>query len=152
MTVGTSSDQRSNILFYELNCRALTFFSSAVNFGFCRPVENNTCPTAFSMTDDPNLLFQGQDRGKLSFPAAAKLHNDVKPRILGYLTTLFKCNRFFFLFRWTCSFLSKHSKIIFYSKIIMYKDRKRHNYQATRVFGNRCLGEQGVCCYERLFS
>lgn len=48
------------------------------------------------MTDDPNLLFQGQDKRKLSFPAAAKLHNDVKPRILGYSTTLYKRNYDFF--------------------------------------------------------
>lgn len=66
------------------------------------------------MTDDPNLLFQGQDRGKLSFPAAAKLHNDVKPRILGYLTTLFKCNRFFFsYFGGRVAFYQNTAKLFF---------------------------------------
>lgn len=53
---------------------------------------------------------------------------------------------FFSYFGGRVAFYQNTAKLFFYSKIITYKDRKRHNYQSTRVFGNRCLGEQGVCC------
>lgn len=42
--------QRFTALLHKVVWETFTCFSSAVNLGFCSPVENRACPTAFSMT------------------------------------------------------------------------------------------------------
>lgn len=49
-----AAGQRPQKLYY---CEIFTFFSPAVNLGFCSPDENKTCPTALSMTEPLFCLF-----------------------------------------------------------------------------------------------
>lgn len=82
-----ASTPKSEVLnFYEFSRKTFTFASSAVNLGFFSPVENKTCPTAFSMT-----LKLVSSNKKLRFPNTYKA-SFVKPQTMSRRTSLIHTN------------------------------------------------------------